>query len=94
MEGVRVEELGEVYQWEQWTRNQRKPGQAWFVKRGGSGVRGPSRSSPQLTLPSFSTEDEDDDDEEDEVDFPNQEAGQHQRQTVQAGKQLRKPIAI
>ena len=84
-------------------QSQRKPGQAGFVQRGGSGARGASRSSPQLTLPSFSTEEDDDDDEEEEegdteeekeVDFPNQGAGQHQRQTVQTGKQPRKPIAV
>ena len=90
---------------------QRKPGQAGFVQRGGSGARGASHSSPQLTLPSFSTEEDDDDDdkednedgdeeeegdteEEEEVDFPNQGAGQHQRQTVQTGKQPHKPIAV
>ena len=55
----------------------RKPGQARFVNRGGSGGagRGASRSSPAwFNLPSFSTEDEDDDEEteeEMEVDFPN-----------------------
>ena len=77
---------------------QRKPGQAGFVQRGGSGPRGASRSSPRLTLPSFSTEEDDDDDDEEDnedgdkeeeegVDFPNQGAGQHQCQTVQTGKQ-------
>ena len=56
-------------------------------------------------MPSFSTEEEDEeeegdnDDEEDdkdnddEVDFPNQGAGPQQRQTAQAGKQPRQPIA-
>ena len=82
---------------------QRKPGQAGFVQRGGSGTRGASRSSPRLALPSFSTEEDDDDDdeeeegdteEEEEVDFPNQGAGQRQRPTVQTGKQPRKPIAV
>ena len=49
-------------------------------------------------MPSFSTEEDDNDDnegdngEEEEVDFPNLRAGQHQRQTVQTGKQPRKPI--
>ena len=63
----------------------RKPGQAGFVQHGGSGAKGASRSSPQLTLPSFSTEEDDDDDDEDgngeeeeEVDFPNLGAGQRQ----------------
>ena len=32
--------------------------------------------------------------EEQEVDFPNQGAGQRQRQTVQTRKQPRKPIAV
>ena len=73
---------------------QRKPGQAGFVQRGGSGTRGASRSSPRLALPSFSMEEDDDDDEEEEVDFPNQAAGQSQRQTVQTGKQPCKPIAV
>ena len=82
---------------------QRKPGQAGFVQRGGSGTRGASRSSPRLALPSFGTEEDDDDDdeeeegdteEEEEVDFPNQRAGQCQRQTVQTGKQPHKPIAV
>ena len=45
---------------------QRKPGQAGFVQRGGSGARGASRSSPSLTLPSFSTEEDDDDDDEED----------------------------
>ena len=55
---------------------QRKPGQAGFVQRGGSGARGASRSSPQLTLPSFSTEeDDDDDDEEDNEDGDEEEEG-------------------
>ena len=56
-------------------------------------------------MPSFSTEEEDEeeegdnDDEEDdedddnEVDFPNQGVGPRRRQTAQAGKQPRKPIA-
>ena len=84
-----------------------KPGQAGFVKRGGSGVKGASRSSPQLTLPSFSTEEDEedddnendndnndnDDDEDEEVDFPKQGNVQHQRQTEQTGKQPRKLIA-
>ena len=78
---------------------QRKPGQSGYVQRGAS------HSSPRLVLPSFSTEEDDDDDDDDEeeggdteeeteVDFPNQGAGQHQRQTVQTGKQPRKPIAV
>ena len=78
---------------------QRKPGQSGYVQRGAS------RSSPRLALPTFSTEEDDDDDdddegeggdteEEEEVDFPNQGAGQRQRQTVQTGKQPRKPIAV
>ena len=62
---------------------QRKLGQAGFVQHGGSSMRGAARSSPRLTLPSFSTEEEDDEEEEedddeeddkdddDEVDFPN-----------------------
>ena len=63
---------------------QRKLGQAGFVQRGGSSARGAARSSPRLTLPSFSTEEDDDEEEEDnddkeddddEVDFPNQGAG-------------------
>ena len=73
---------------------QRKPGQPGYVQRGAS------RSSPRLTLLTFSTEEDDDDEEEggdteeeEEVDFPNQGAGQRQRQTVQTGKQPRKPIA-
>ena len=45
---------------------QKKPGQAGFVQQGGSGARGASRSSPRLTLPSFSTEKDDDDDEEED----------------------------
>ena len=87
---------------------QRKPGQAGFVQHGGSGARGASRSSPRLILPSFSTEDDDDNDEDDddgdeeeeedteeeeEVNFPKQGTGQHQRQTLQSGKQPRAPIA-
>ena len=78
---------------------QRKPGQSGYVQRGAS------RSSPQLALPSFSTEEDDDDndddeeeggdtEEEEEVDFPNQGAGQQQRQTLQTGKQPRTPIAV
>ena len=75
------------------------PGQAGFVQRG---ARGASRSSPHLTLPSFSTEEEDDDeddendnddDEEEEVDFPNQGNVQRRRQTVKGGKQSQNPIA-
>ena len=77
---------------------QRKPGQAGFVQRGGSSARGVARSSPQLTLPSFSTEedddeededkeDDDDDDEDEEVNFPKQGTGPHRRQTIQTGKQ-------
>ena len=55
---------------------QRKPGQAGFVQRGGSGARGASHSSPQLTLPSFSTEeDDDDDDKEDNEDGDKEEEG-------------------
>ena len=66
---------------------QRKLGQAGFIQRGGSNARGAARSSPQLTLPSFSTEEEDeeeegdndneedDEDDDDEVDFPNQGGG-------------------
>ena len=85
-------------------RSRGRPGQAGFVQRG---ARGASRSSPCLTLPSFSTEEEDDDegdednnnddnndDEDDEVDFPNQGNVQRRRQTVQGGKQPRNPIAI
>ena len=84
---------------------QRKPGQAGFVQRGGSSARGAARSSPRLTLPSFSMEEdddeeeeedddeEDDEDDDDEVDFPNQGAAPHRRQTVQAGKQPCQPIA-
>ena len=34
---------------------------SWFVQRG---ARGASRSSPHLTLPSFSTEEEDDDEDD------------------------------
>ena len=83
-------------------RGRGRPGQAGFVQRG---ARGASRSSPHLTLPSFSTEEEDDDkddgndnddnddDEEEEVDFPNQGNVQRRRQTVQGGKQPRNPIA-
>ena len=76
-----------------------RPGQAGFVQRG---ARGASRSSPHLTLPSFSTEEEDDDegdednnndDDDDEVDFPNQGDVQRRRQTVQRGNQSRNPIA-
>ena len=76
---------------------QRKPGQSGYVQQGAS------RGSPRLALPSFSTEEDDEDDdeeeggdteEEEEVDFPNQGAGQHQRQTVQTGKPPRKPIAV
>ena len=52
-------------------------------------------------MPSFSSEEDDevddngnnDDDEDEEVDFPKQGMGQHRRQTVQTGKQLRNPIA-
>ena len=75
-----------------------------FVQRG---ARGASRSSPHLTLPSFSTEEEDNDegdednnnddnndDEDDKVDFPNQGNVQRRRQTVQGGKQPRNLIAI
>ena len=73
-------------------RGRGQPGQAGFVQRG---ARGASRSSPRLTLPSFSTEEEDDDDndEDDEVDFPNQGNVQRRRQTVQGGKQPWNPIA-
>ena len=81
-------------------RGRGRPGQAGFVQRG---ARGASRSSPRLTLPSFSTEeedddedndnDDDDDDEDDKVDFPNQGNVQRRRQTVQGGKQPRNPIA-
>ena len=39
-------------------RGRGRPGQAGFVQ---CGARGASRSSPRLTLPSFSTEEEDDD---------------------------------
>ena len=79
-----------------------RPGQAGFVQQG---ARGASKSSPHLTLPSFSTEEEDDDegdednnnddddDEDNEVDFPNQGKVQRRRQTVQGGKQPRNPIA-
>ena len=76
-----------------------RPGQAGFVQRG---ARGASKSSPHLTLPSFSTEEEDDDegdednndnDDNEEVDFPNQGNVQRRRQTVQGGKQPRNPIA-
>ena len=64
------------------------------------GARGASKSSPCLTLPSFSTEEEDDDegdennnndDEDNEVDFPNQGNVQRRRQTVQGGKQSLEP---
>ena len=83
-------------------RGRCRPSQAGFVQ---SRARGASRSSPRLTLPSFSTEEEDDDeddgndnddnddDEEEEVDFPNQGNVQRRRQTVQGGKQPRNPIA-
>ena len=61
---------------------QRKPGQAGFVQCGGSNARGAARSSPRLTLPSFSMEEDDEEEEEDEeedddeeVDFPKQGAG-------------------
>ena len=55
---------------------QKKPGQAGFVQRGGSGARGASRSSPRLILPSFSTEeDDDDDDKEDNKDGDEEEEG-------------------
>ena len=47
---------------------QRKLGQAGFVQHGGSNVRGAARSSPQLTLPSFSTEEEDEEEEGDNDD--------------------------
>ena len=76
-----------------------RPGPAGFVQRG---ARGASKSSPHLTLPSFSTEEKDDDegdednnddDDDDEVDFPNQGNVQRRRQTVQGGKQPRNPIA-
>ena len=76
-----------------------RPGQAGFIQRG---ARGASKSSPCLTLPSFSTEEEDDDEgdednsndeDDDEVDFPNQGNVQRRRQTVQGGKQPRNPIA-
>ena len=70
-------------------RGRGRLGQAGFVQRG---ARGASRSSPHLTLPSFSTEEEDDDDD-DEVDFPNQSNVQRRRQTVQGGKQPQNPIA-
>ena len=53
---------------------QKKLGQAGFVQRGGSGAKGASHSSPQLTLPSFSTEEDDeDDDEEDNGDSDEEE---------------------
>ena len=76
------------------------PDQASFVQHG---ARGASRSSPRLTLPSFSTEEEDDDeddgndnddndDDEEEVDFLNQGNIQRRRQTVQGGKQPWNPI--
>ena len=55
---------------------------------------------PELTLPSFSMEEDDDeededededddedDDEDEEVDFPKQGAGPRRRQTIQTGKQ-------
>ena len=87
----------------------KKPGQAGFVQCGGTSARGVSRSSPSLTLPSFSTEEDDEDDDEDnnedddngnndddedeEVDFPRQGNVQHRRQTVQTGKQQCNPIA-
>ena len=85
---------------------QRKPGQARFVQHGGSSARGMARSSPQLTLPSFSTKEDDDeedeheeddddndDDEDEEVDFPKQGTVPHRRQTIQTEKQLHQPIA-
>ena len=55
----------------------RKSGQAGFVQCGGTGGRGASRSSPRLTLPSFSTEEDEEDndnndDDDEEVDFPKQ----------------------
>ena len=83
-------------------RGRGRPGQAVFVQHG---ARGASRSSPRLTLPSFSTEEEDndegddddnnddEDDEEEEVDFPNQGNVQRRRQTVQGGKQPQNLIA-
>ena len=87
-------------------RGRGQPGQAGFVQ---CGARGASRSSPRLTLPSFSTEeeddnkddeddnnndnDDDDDDDEEEVDFPNQGNVQRRMQTMQGGKQPRNPIA-
>ena len=70
-------------------RGRGRPGQAGFVQRG---ARGASKSSPHLTLPSFSTEEEDDD-EDNEVDFPNRGNVQRRRQTVQGGKQPQNPIA-
>ena len=51
----------------------RKPGQAGFVQCGGSGARGASHSSPQLTLPSFSTEEDDDGDDEEGNEDRNEE---------------------
>ena len=44
-------------------RGRGQPGQAGFVQRG---ARGASRSSPRLTLPSFSTEEEDDDENDED----------------------------
>ena len=80
---------------------QRKPGQAGFVQHGGSNARGAARSSPQLTLPSFSMEEDDEEEEEDEeedddeeVDFPKQGAGPCRRQTIQTGKQPCRPITV
>ena len=80
-----------------------RPGQAGFIQCGGSSARGASRSSPRLTLPSFSTEEDDKDDngnndgnndtEDEEVDFPNQGNVQWRRQTKQSGKQPCNPIA-
>ena len=75
----------------------RKPGQAGFVECGGASGREASRGSPQLTLPSFSTEEDEedndnDDDDDEEVDFPKQ-GTQRRRQTMQSGKQPRQPIA-
>ena len=55
---------------------QKKAGQAGFVQHCGSGVRGASHSSPRLTLPSFSTEEDDDEDnEEDNEDGDEEEEG-------------------
>ena len=44
-------------------RGRGRPDQAGFVQ---CGARGASRSSPHLTLPSFSTEEEDDDENDDD----------------------------